>query len=70
MSPVMFGSMNCSKAVPLPLYSHYTQTTTWTDPRSLTPIPFQEFEWNALPQGWERYLDEHGDIYYVKSVSQ
>ena len=46
-------------------YSHYTQTSTWTDPRSLEPVPVKMFEWNKLLLGWERHLDQHGDIYYV-----
>ena len=57
-------------SLPLPFQSssssHYTKTTTWVDPRSLTPISLMEFEWNTLPPGWERFLDEQGDIYYVK----
>ncbi len=48
--------------------SHYTHSSTWTDPRTRQPIPMNKFEWNALPPGWERFLDHHGDIYYVKSV--
>lgn len=49
-----------------PSTSDYTRTSTWTDPRSLTSAPLTEFEWNVLPPGWERFLDNHGDIYYVK----
>ena len=52
----------------LPSISDYTRTSTWTDPRSLTPIALTEFEWNILPPGWERFLDNHGNIYYVKWV--
>ena len=47
------------------LCSHYTQTSTWTDPRSLEPIPVSSFEWNKLPLGWERHIDQHGEVYYV-----
>ena len=46
--------------------SHYTRTTTWTDPRSLVPHPLEDFDWYALPAGWECYKDDYGDIYYVK----
>lgn len=49
----------------LTLCSHYTQTSTWTDPRSLEPIPVSSFEWNKLPLGWERHIDQHGEVYYV-----
>lgn len=45
--------------------SHYIQTSTWMDPRSLEPVPVGSFEWNKLPSGWERHLDQQGDIYYV-----
>lgn len=48
------------------LYSHYTRTSTWTDPRSLVPEPLEEYDWQALPAGWERFIDDYGDIYYVK----
>ena len=50
-------------------YSHFTRTTTWTDPRTLSPIPLLEFKWRALPPGWERFQDEYGDIYYVKYIT-
>lgn len=51
---------------PLPVCSHYTCTATWSDPRTLQPLALEHYEWNVLPSGWERYLDEQGDTYYVK----
>ena len=47
-------------------HSHFTQTSTWTDPRTLIPVPLKEFDWRGLPPGWERFIDGFGDVYYVK----
>ncbi len=49
-------------------FSHLTNTTTWTDPRTLSSVPIDEFNWRGLPNGWERFVDNHGDVYYVKYV--
>ena len=49
-------------------FSHLTNTTTWTDPRTLSSVPIDEFNWRGLPPGWERFVDNHGDVYYVKYV--
>ena len=46
--------------------SHLTRTSTWTDPRSLEPKLLDEFDWKTLPPGWEIFLDELGEIYYVQ----
>ena len=45
--------------------SHFTGTTSWTDPRSLQPVPLEDYDWKALPPSWERQLTDAGDIYYV-----
>jgi hypothetical protein len=50
--------------------NHYTRTSTWTDPRSLSPRPLEEFDWELLPPSWERFMDEHGDVYYVDHDTQ
>ena len=35
-------------------------------PRLLVPCPLKEFDWHALPVGWECFIDDYGDVYYVK----
>eukprot|EP00731_Ephydatia_muelleri_P031059 Em0022g573a len=45
--------------------NHYTETATWKDPRILQPVPLDAFNWSELPLGWERFLDNQGDIYFV-----
>ena len=47
-------------------FSHYTKSTTWSDPCSRANIPLEQFQWDALPPGWEACIDSNGDLYYVK----
>nr|WLO57502.1 KIBRA-like protein [Halisarca dujardinii] len=50
--------------------NHWTQTTTWTDPRSLRPLSCKYHDWTKLPVGWERIITEQGEIYYVNHDMQ
>lgn len=50
--------------------NHFTQTSTWTDPRTLIPVPLKEFDWRGLAPGWERFIDGFGDVYYVNHDTQ
>ena len=61
----LFVSVRCPTLSPF-IYSHLTRTSTWTDPRSLAPKLLDEFDWRSLPPGWEMFLDELGEIYYVQ----
>ena len=49
-------------------HSHYTKTSTWVDPRTLCPCPLNEYDWESLPPGWEKFVDQYGDTYYVELV--
>ena len=66
MYPSTHPSMHSYYQHSLSHHSHYTKTSTWTDPRSLSPQPLKDFNWESLPPGWERFMDQEGDIYYVK----
>ncbi|XP_019856326.1 PREDICTED: protein kibra-like [Amphimedon queenslandica] len=50
--------------------NHYTKTSTWVDPRSLSPLPLDDYNWEALPPGWEKFVDQYGDTYYVDHNTQ
>lgn len=56
----------------MPYYSnHWTQTTTWTDPRTILPIPIQFYSWIALPVGWEVLTDvSTGKRYFLNHDTQ
>jgi hypothetical protein len=50
---------------------HFTQTSTWSDPRSLPKAKaIQEYIWTDLPPGWEKCKDQFGCIYYVNHDNQ
>jgi hypothetical protein len=50
--------------------NHWTQTATWTDPRSLKSLSCKYFDWTKLPPGWERLITEHGEMYYANHDMQ